>query len=164
MLTQLGCFDESLFSMGATVLIWIFVQLSIQIMTTTMTGFQMLATWWNRLEVNVSNLVEQAWSRCKQPGWTGFMLGYPWFGCLTNIFSQWEQLNCLSLLWACSCWLNLAASMNVFSQFEQLNGFYLNICTTFYTNYDNNDRVSNASNLMEQAWSKCKQHGGTGLM
>ena len=39
----------------------------------------MQATWWNRLDVNASNLVEQAWCKCKQPGGTGLMLRCPRF-------------------------------------------------------------------------------------
>ena len=67
----------------------------------------MQATWWNRLDV-------------KMPSFCLFM----------NLFLHWEQLKFLSLL--CSCSLNSAALTNLFSQYEQLNCFYFNFWTAFY--------------------------------
>ena len=138
--------------------------------------FQMQATWWNRLEVDASNLVEQAWCKCKQPDGTGLKLiqatwwnrldvKMPSFCLFMNLFLHWEHLNFLSL--SCSRWLNSAALTNLFSQFKQLNvfvwTFVLHSIFRSDPNYDNkNDKVfPNASNLMEQAWSWYKQPGGT---
>ena len=44
---------------------------------------------------------------------------------LAQFFSQWEQLNGLSLLWAIKYLLNSTAWVNISSQWEQLNGLSL---------------------------------------
>ena len=93
-----------------------------QIMTTKMTRFfQMQATWWNRLEVDKSDLVEQAWCKCKQLGGTVLMLRCPHFVYLLISFYTRSSWIFLSLL--CSFRLNFAALTKLLSQLEQLNIF-----------------------------------------
>ena len=65
--TQFRCFDKSLFTISTAE--WflfeplytniLYAEVT-QIMTTMTRFFQMQATWWNRLEVKASNLLEQA--------------------------------------------------------------------------------------------------------
>ena len=174
MLTQFWCFF-SLFAIWAAEL-FLFQLLDCilysemtQIMTTKMTRFfQMQATWWNRLEVDKSDLVEQAWCKCKQPGGTGLMLRCPRFVYLWISFytgNSWIFYHCCAhadsilLLW-------LISLRNMSSWMVFISTFVLHTIFRSDPNYDNkNDKVfPNASNLMEQAWSWYKQPGGKGLM
>ena len=136
----------------------------------------MQATWWNIWWKFIHiqkwpKLWQQKWQgffKCKQPGGTGLMLRCPLFVYLWISFytgNSWNFYHCCAhahsilLLW-------LISFRNMSSWIVFISTFGLHSIFRSDPNYDNkNDKVfSNASNLVEQAWCKCKQPGGTGLM